>query len=45
VALPTVLPRLASAFDPVRAGKATVTPDSPGFVIYKVDDSEGLHHP
>ena len=37
VASPTVLPRLASAFDKVRAGKATPTPDSPGYVIYKVD--------
>ncbi|HUA62624.1 MAG TPA: MBL fold metallo-hydrolase [Verrucomicrobiae bacterium] len=37
VAPPTVLQRLASAFDKVRAGKATLTPDSPGNVIYKVD--------
>jgi hypothetical protein len=37
VAPPTVLRRLASAFDKVRAGKATLTPDSPGNVIYKVD--------
>jgi hypothetical protein len=25
------------AFDEVRAGKVTATPDSPGKVIYKVD--------
>jgi glyoxylase-like metal-dependent hydrolase (beta-lactamase superfamily II) len=37
VASPAVLPRLAAAFDKVRAGKATSTPDSPGQAIYKVD--------
>jgi glyoxylase-like metal-dependent hydrolase (beta-lactamase superfamily II) len=38
VASPTVLARLVAAFDAVRAGKVTPTPDSPGKVIYKVDD-------
>jgi glyoxylase-like metal-dependent hydrolase (beta-lactamase superfamily II) len=38
VASPTVLPRLVAAFDAVRAGKAQATPDSPGKVLYKVDD-------
>jgi glyoxylase-like metal-dependent hydrolase (beta-lactamase superfamily II) len=38
VASPTVLPRLVAAFDAVRAGKVTPTPDSPGKIIYKVDD-------
>ena len=38
VASPTVLPRLAAAFDTVRAGKVTPTPDSPGKVLYKVGD-------
>ena len=37
VAPPSVLPRLVNAFDAVRAGKVTATPDSPGKVIYKVD--------
>ncbi|MGH9493386.1 MAG: MBL fold metallo-hydrolase [Candidatus Sulfotelmatobacter sp.] len=37
VAPPSVLPRLVSAFDAVRAGKVAATPDSPGKVIYKVD--------
>jgi glyoxylase-like metal-dependent hydrolase (beta-lactamase superfamily II) len=37
VASPSVLPRLVKAFDEVRAGKVTATPDSPGKVIYKVD--------
>lgn len=37
VAPPSVLPRLVKAFDAVRAGKVTPTPDSPGKVIYKVD--------
>ena len=36
-ASPTVLPRLASAFEKVRAGKAKLTPDSPGQVIYNAD--------
>jgi glyoxylase-like metal-dependent hydrolase (beta-lactamase superfamily II) len=38
VASPTVLPRLVAAFDVVRAGNITPTPDSPGKVLYKVDD-------
>ncbi len=38
VAPPTVLPRLVAAFDQVRAGKVAATPDSPGKVLYKVDD-------
>lgn len=38
VALPTVLPRLVAAFDAVRAGKVTATPESPGRVLYRVDD-------
>lgn len=37
VAPPTVLPRLVTAFDAVRAGKVTATPDSPGKVICKID--------
>ena len=38
VASPTVLPRLVAAFDAVQAGKVLPTPDSPGKVLYKVDD-------
>ena len=38
VASPTVLPRLVTAFDVVRAGKVRPSPDSPGKVLYKVDD-------
>ena len=38
VASPAVLARLVSAFDLVRAGKVAPTPDSPGKVLYKVDD-------
>jgi len=38
VAPPAVLARLVAAFDAVRAGKAMPTPDSPGKVLYKVDD-------
>lgn len=38
VAPPTVLPRLVVAFDAVRAGKISPVPDSPGKVLYKVDD-------
>jgi glyoxylase-like metal-dependent hydrolase (beta-lactamase superfamily II) len=37
IASPTVLPRLAAAFDKVLTGKAAATPDSPGHVIYSVD--------
>ena len=38
VASPSVLARLVAAFDVVRAGKVAATPDSPGKVLYKVDD-------
>src|SRR5579863_4029477 len=38
VAPPSVLARLVIAFDKVRAGKITPVPDSPGKVLYKVDD-------
>jgi len=38
VAQPSVLPRLVAAFDAVRAGKVPASPDSPGKVLYKVDD-------
>jgi glyoxylase-like metal-dependent hydrolase (beta-lactamase superfamily II) len=38
VASPTALPRLVAAFDAVRSGKVAPTPDSPGKVLYKVDD-------
>ncbi len=37
VAEPSVLPRLVTAFDAVRAGKAKPEPESPGKVLYKVD--------
>ncbi len=37
VAPPSVLPRLITAFEAVRAGKAAATPGDPGQVIYKVD--------
>jgi len=38
VAPPTVLPRLVAAFNAVRAGKVPASPDSPGKVLYKVDN-------
>jgi glyoxylase-like metal-dependent hydrolase (beta-lactamase superfamily II) len=38
VASPSVLARLVSAFDDVRAGKVAATPASPGQVLYKVGD-------
>jgi len=38
VAPPSVLPLLVTAFDAVRAGKVAPSPDSPGKVLYKVDD-------
>ena len=38
VASPSVLARLVAAFDAVRAGKVTATPDSPSKVLYKVGD-------
>jgi glyoxylase-like metal-dependent hydrolase (beta-lactamase superfamily II) len=34
---PSVLPRLVTAFEAVRAGKVSATPDSPGYVMYKID--------
>ncbi len=34
---PSILPRLAAAFDAVRSGKISATPASPGKVQYKVD--------
>jgi glyoxylase-like metal-dependent hydrolase (beta-lactamase superfamily II) len=37
VAQPSVLPRLVTAFDAIRAGKIHPTPDSPGKVLYEVD--------
>lgn len=38
VAQPAVLAQLVSAFEAVRAGKVSGTPDSPGKVLYKVDN-------
>ena len=38
VASPMLLLRLVAAFDAVRAGKVPPSPDSPGRVLYKVDD-------
>jgi glyoxylase-like metal-dependent hydrolase (beta-lactamase superfamily II) len=38
VASPAVLARLVPAFDIVRTGKISPTPESPGKVLYKVDD-------
>jgi len=38
VASPALLLRLVAAFDAVRAGKVQPSPDSPGKVLYKVDD-------
>jgi glyoxylase-like metal-dependent hydrolase (beta-lactamase superfamily II) len=38
VAQPAVLLRLVTAFDAVRKGKVKPTPDSPGKILYKVDD-------
>ena len=37
VAPPSVLPRLVTAFDAVRAGKVKPTPESPGKVLYRID--------
>jgi glyoxylase-like metal-dependent hydrolase (beta-lactamase superfamily II) len=45
VAPPSVLPRLVTAFDAVRAGKIPPTPASLGRVIYKVDDISFLMRP
>jgi glyoxylase-like metal-dependent hydrolase (beta-lactamase superfamily II) len=44
VAQPAVLPRLAIAFEAVRAGKVPATPVSPGKVIYRVGDISFLLH-
>jgi glyoxylase-like metal-dependent hydrolase (beta-lactamase superfamily II) len=44
VAKPEVLPRLASAFAAVRAGKVLAKPVSPGKVIYQVGDISFLMH-
>jgi len=38
VATPSVLPRLVTAFESVRAGKVRPTPASPGQVTYKAND-------
>src|SRR5215813_2332817 len=38
VASPTILPRLVSAFEAMRAGKIAPIPESPGKVLYKADD-------
>ena len=38
VAQPSVLPRLVTAFDAVRAGKVQPVPTAPGEVLYKVDE-------
>jgi glyoxylase-like metal-dependent hydrolase (beta-lactamase superfamily II) len=38
VASPGVLPRLVAAFDAVRHGEVKPTPDSPGKVLYKVNE-------
>jgi glyoxylase-like metal-dependent hydrolase (beta-lactamase superfamily II) len=38
VAPPAVLARLVAAFDAVQAGRVAPAPDSPGKVLYKVDD-------
>ena len=38
VASPTILPRLVSAFEAVRAGKVAPIPESPGKALYKADD-------
>src|SRR6266702_4211817 len=44
VAPPSVLPRLVTAFQTVRAGKTSATPAAAGRVIYKVDDISFLMH-
>jgi glyoxylase-like metal-dependent hydrolase (beta-lactamase superfamily II) len=38
IAPPSVLPRLVTAFESVRAGKVPPSPGDPGQVIYKIDD-------
>ena len=42
---PSVLPRLVAAFEQVRAGKVSPTPDSPGKVIYHVGGFSFLMRP
>jgi glyoxylase-like metal-dependent hydrolase (beta-lactamase superfamily II) len=44
VAPPSVLARLVTSFEAVRAGKIPPAPASPGNVIYKVDDISFLMH-
>lgn len=45
IAPPSVLPRLVTAFAQVRAGKVPATPNSPGKVIYRVDQFSFLMRP
>ena len=45
VAPPSVLPRLVAAFEQVRAGKISPTPQSPGKVIYRAGDFSFLMRP
>lgn len=45
VAPPSVLPRLVTAFEQVRAGKVPATPDSPGKVIYHAGGFSFLMRP
>jgi len=45
VATPSVLPRLVSAFDKVRAGEVPAIPSGPGKVLYKVEGFSFLMRP
>lgn len=45
VSSPSVLPRLVTAFEQVRAGKVPATPDSPGKVIYHAGGFSFLMRP
>ncbi len=45
VAPPSVLPRLLAAFEQVRGGKISLTPESPGKVIYRSGDFSFLMRP
>lgn len=45
IAQPAVLLRLVAAFDAVRKGKISPTPDTDGKVLYKVDDISFLMRP
>ncbi len=45
VAPPSVLPRLVAAFEQVRGGKISPTPESPGKVIYRAGDFSFLMRP